>query len=125
VTNRYEAPKLYVTTEDQHVALPKLYGAPAYARPPKIVEETARPLDPDELPLAAVQTEEERRLADLLEEARASGMAPIVARAGSANPAYRPPKSGNGKALAGHAAVLLGRPFRLRSLADRLRRSGR
>jgi hypothetical protein len=113
-----------VTTEDQHVALPKLYGAPAYARPPKIVEETPRPLDPDELPLAAVQTEEERRLADLLDQARASGMAPIVATA-SGNPADRPPGSGNGHAANGHVPVLLGRPFRLRSLADRLLRSGR
>ena len=105
---------MYVTTEDQHVALPKLYGAPAYARPPKIVEETPRPLDPDELPLAAVQNEEERRLADLLEQARASGMAPILVSGKNGNAAYRPPRSN------GHFPMLLGRPFRLRSLANRL-----
>jgi hypothetical protein len=119
----HEGQHLYATTEEQqqHVALPKLYGAPAYARPPRNVEETPRPLDPDELPLAAVQTEEERLLADLLEQARESGMAPIVATApGNGNAAYRPPHSGDR-----HVPVLLARPFRLRSLAERLLRSGR
>ncbi|HET9615463.1 MAG TPA: hypothetical protein VFP22_11685 [Candidatus Limnocylindrales bacterium] len=48
--------------EQQHVALPKLYGAPAYARPAPIVAETPRPFDPDDLPIEAVQTDEEREL---------------------------------------------------------------
>ena len=50
--------------EPRHVALPKLYGAPAYARPPAVpVKPLERPFDPDELPLEAVQTDEERELA--------------------------------------------------------------
>ncbi len=54
-----------MATEDQaHVALPKLYGAPAYARPLAVaVVKTARPVDPDDLPLESEQTEEERQLA--------------------------------------------------------------
>ena len=49
--------------DEQHVALPKLYGAPAYARPIVPVEVTERPFDPDDLPIEAVQTDEERELA--------------------------------------------------------------
>jgi hypothetical protein len=45
---------------DPYFALPKLYGAPAYARAPRPVPDTERPPDPDDLPIAAVQTEEER-----------------------------------------------------------------
>jgi len=51
-----------VAIDEQHVALPKLYGAPAYARPPRPAEDVARPFDPDDLPIEAVQTEEEREL---------------------------------------------------------------
>ena len=47
-------------------ALPSLYGAPAYSRPPRPASTVERPLDPDDLPLAIYQTEEERRLADAL-----------------------------------------------------------
>src|SRR4051812_37859922 len=42
--------------------LPTLVGAPAYARPPALVE-APRPFDPDELPLEIDQTEEERAFA--------------------------------------------------------------
>ena len=42
-----------------HLAFPSLYGAPAYARPPKPVAAAARPLDPDDLPLERERTEEE------------------------------------------------------------------
>jgi hypothetical protein len=49
--------------DEQHVALPKLYGAPAYARPAIPVPTTARPFDPDDLPIEAVQTDEEREIA--------------------------------------------------------------
>jgi hypothetical protein len=49
--------------EPQHVALPKLFGAPAYARPPaEPVVRADRPFDPDALPIEAAQTEEERLL---------------------------------------------------------------
>lgn len=43
-----------MTYDEHHFAMPKLYGAPAYARPPRtLVEATPRPLDPDDLPLEA------------------------------------------------------------------------
>ncbi len=51
---------------DPYFALPSLYGAPAYARPPRPAGLVQRPLDPDDLPLATLQTDEERRLADAL-----------------------------------------------------------
>ena len=49
--------------DEQHVALPKLYGAPPYARPAPVVVGTDRPFDPDDLPIEAVQTDEEREIA--------------------------------------------------------------
>jgi hypothetical protein len=47
------------------VALP-VYGAPAYARPPAPVAVSARPFDPDQLPLQVHQTDEERTIAEHL-----------------------------------------------------------
>ena len=44
---------------DPFFAFPALFGAPAYARPPKAVCDADRPFDPDDLPLAAEQSEEE------------------------------------------------------------------
>jgi hypothetical protein len=55
-----------VSIDEQHIAMPKLYGAPAYGRPPVPVETVARPFDPDELPIEADQTEEEREFAAML-----------------------------------------------------------
>ncbi len=52
--------------DEEHVAHPRLYGAPAYARPPQRVTPTALPLDPDDLPIAVEQTEEERAIAEAL-----------------------------------------------------------
>jgi hypothetical protein len=49
-----------VATDEQHIALPHLYGAPAYARPPHPVVADERPFDPDELPIEAYLTDEER-----------------------------------------------------------------
>ena len=49
--------------DEQHIALPKLFGAPAYARPAPVVEATPRPFDPDDLPIEAVMTDEEREIA--------------------------------------------------------------
>jgi len=51
--------------EDEHVAHPRLYGAPAYARPPQVTP-TALPPDPDDLPIAVYQTPEEREIAERL-----------------------------------------------------------
>ena len=46
--------------DEEHVAHPRLYGAPAYARPPLSITPTALPPDPDDLPIAAEQTPLER-----------------------------------------------------------------
>ena len=54
-----------MSIEERHVALPKLYGAPAYARPPAPVVTGPRPFDPDELPLEVYQTADEREAAVL------------------------------------------------------------
>lgn len=82
--------------ELHHLALPMLYGAPAYARPPTVVH-VVRPFDPDDLPIQAVMTEEER---SLLQDG------PFVQREG-----LQPAGTTN----------LNARPFSLRSLTDRLR----
>lgn len=103
--------------EPQHVALPKLYGAPAYARPKVIpVAETPRPFDPDDLPLQAYQTPDEQEWTSAL-----------PARA------YQP---GGGVQVEGQHATtdhsshtsgprhLMARPFRLRELAGRFLGNG-
>lgn len=41
---------------DYQGAMPRLYGAPAYTRPPQH-QELERPFDPDDLPLEAQRTE--------------------------------------------------------------------
>ncbi len=82
--------------EHAHVALPKLYGAPAYARPPVLKVVTAeRPFDPDSLPIEAHQTEEDREIAKELDESTwtaASDAPSRVARglAAAAGPAVPP-----------------------------------
>jgi hypothetical protein len=48
-----------VSIDEPYVALPKLYGAPAYARPPAPVAVTARPFDPDQLPLELYRSDRE------------------------------------------------------------------
>jgi hypothetical protein len=52
-----------MSIEEEHVAHPRLCGAPAYARPPSAIAPTPLPLDPDDLPIAAAQTPQEQRLA--------------------------------------------------------------
>ena len=49
-----------IEEQQQHVALPHLYGAPAYGRPPRPIDDTPRPFDPDALPLLADMSAEER-----------------------------------------------------------------
>lgn len=67
--------------EQQHVALPKLMGQPAYARPPRHVQLlSARPLDPDDLPLEAFLDGDE------LEHARQLRALPFVAVPATAHP---------------------------------------
>lgn len=55
-----------MSIDEQHVALPKLYGAPAYARPPGPAATVARPFDPDDLPIDAYMTDDERVFASTL-----------------------------------------------------------
>ena len=108
---------------DPYFALPSLYGAPAYSRPPRPLLSIERPPDPDDLPLATQQTEDERRLADALLASR--GYASFVAGAGrglpgGTDPGYQP--SGNGQH--GHTPELLPRRLSLRVLTDRIRTRG-
>ena len=91
-----------MSIEERHVALPKLYGAPAYARPPVAVAATPRPFDPDELPLEVFQTEEERESA-----------AYLAARTYEIRGAER-------QASGADAGRLRARPFSLRAIAGRL-----
>lgn len=51
-----------MSSEEHHVALPKLYGAPAYAQPPKPTALLERQLDPDGLPIELERTPEEQEL---------------------------------------------------------------
>ena len=55
-----------MSIDEQHVALPRLYGAPAYARPQSYASTADRPFDPDDLPIEAFQTEEDRAFAATL-----------------------------------------------------------
>ena len=82
----------------QHMAMPRLMGQPAYARPPRVaVSETERPFDPDDLPLEAFRTDEERALA----ATQRTGMNGN----GGGGDALKPSSSGG---LRGIAARLLG-----------------
>ena len=83
--------------DERHVALPKLYGAPAYTPPVHRPPVTPRPFDPDDLPIAAVQSVEERDLA-----------------------ASAPDAFGNGQHAADDAPSLRPRPFSLRTFAGRI-----
>ena len=86
---------------DEHgqVARPRLYGAPAYARPPVVpVAVSERPFDPDDLPLEAERTHEEH---ELVVELTAQPYSAVATADDQRSP-------GPGRAL------LRGRPFRLR-----------
>jgi hypothetical protein len=107
---------------DPYFALPALYGAPAYARAPKPVLESERPLDPDDLPIAAEQTDDERALAQTLQ---ASGSYQLSGGLGPAGIGYgaltgssgsRGSKGANGS----NGDGVGGRRFNLRALTDRL-----
>lgn len=107
--------------ETRHVALPKLYGAPAYARPPAAVAHTQRPADPDDLPIVAEMTDDERTLADHLVVARQSGRVPGAAPSGTAA-AGTARSAGTATATAAGPGSILPRPFSIRGFADRIRR---
>jgi hypothetical protein len=102
-----------VSIDEQHVALPRLYGAPAYARPPRSVATLDRPFDPDDLPIEADQSEEDRAFAaSLPARAWAPGGVPLD-------------DSDDGRAHGrGHNDPRLhGKPLSLRSIAGRLLKS--
>jgi hypothetical protein len=89
---------------------PRLYGAPAYARPPAPVEESPRPFDPDDLPISATLTEEEKEWVESLPpDAFAPGGGVVIVDEEA--PATSPD------------ATLRPRPFFLRALADRILRN--
>jgi hypothetical protein len=91
--------------DEQHIALPKLYGAPAYARPAPVAVVVPRPFDPDDLPIEAVMTDEEREIAaNLPAHAYVSGgyAKPDRKHRGDDEPTLRP------------------RPLSLRALAGRI-----
>ncbi|MFL5679235.1 MAG: hypothetical protein ACJ77B_01395 [Chloroflexota bacterium] len=94
-----------MSTEEQHVALPRLVGAPAYARPRVHADTKPRPFDPDEMPITAFQTEDERDLVDSLPPRAFAPGGIVIERDGGSQP---------------QGASLLGRPFGLRALAGRL-----
>ena len=91
----------------QHVALPKLFGAPAYARPAIAVAHTPRPLDADDLPIVAEMGPDELALLAALPapDGRVPGVA--AARMAVAEAPSEP---------------LRPRPFSIRGFADRIRR---
>lgn len=98
-----------MSIDEHHVALPKLYGAPAYARPNAPVATAPRPFDPDDLPIDALMTEDERQFASALPaRAWAPGGAivdadgvPVQARDGRVEPAGLRPRALNLKTIAG------------------------
>jgi hypothetical protein len=109
---------------DPFYALPSLRGAPAYSRPPRPVSVAERPLDPDDLPLATLQTDEERRLADALLASRWSD-APAGFRMerelpGGGYPGYQAPRNG----VPETTPELRPRLVSVRRLTDRLRTRG-
>ena len=93
--------------EHAHVALPKLYGAPAYARPPVLTVVTAeRPFSPDDLPIEAEMTDEERELSKEYDTetwtAASASDIEVTSREGS--------------------PLLRGRPFQLSAITRKIRR---
>jgi hypothetical protein len=112
---------------DPYFALPSLYGAPAYGRAPKAVVETERPPDPDDLPIAAEQTEDERALANLLQASGSYQTGNGLRMLGAdgyhgallgVGPGSKGSNGSNGSN--GSKAGVGGRRFSLRSLTDRL-----
>jgi hypothetical protein len=102
-----------VSIEEQHVALPKLYGAPAYARPPKTAATVDRPFDPDDLPIEAFQSEEDRAFAaSLPARAWAPGGVALDGRDGRTHDGDREGRR-----------PLLGKPLSLRTIAGKLLKS--
>jgi hypothetical protein len=115
-------------SDEHHMALPHLYGGPAYSRPPRPVHEIPRPFDPDELPLEAERSDEDGAQADQLlgtawtptsapptkvkGSRRGRGVKPARSSAAGQATAGAIPPAGSANGTGG----LQGRPFRLRGL---------
>jgi hypothetical protein len=94
-----------VANEDRgQMALPKLFGAPAYARPTVPVARADRPFDPDDLPLEAHQTSEDRKVYERIAARPYAGVTGDAVRAGREG-----------------SAMMRGRPFRLGAIAAKIR----
>lgn len=104
----------FVTNDpEQHVALPGLYGAPAYARPPKPVPDHNRPFDPDDLPIEADRSEEDRAA---LAGPDWPGGGPYAATGST---------SADGPGSGRNGATPAPRRFTLRAITERVRRPNR
>ena len=83
--------------DERQMALPKLYGAPSY-RPPKRIDESPRPFDPDELPITADLTADEIELVESLPaEAFAPGGGYVVGEAVAEDQPEEPRRRGLGR----------------------------
>ena len=100
-----------MSIDEQHVALPKLYGAPAYARPAAPVATAPRPFDPDDLPIDALMTEDEREFASTL-PARAWAAGGAIVEGGET------PRASDGHLQP--SAGLRPRPLNLKTIAGKL-----
>ena len=103
-------------SDEQHMALPHLYGGPAYSRPPRPAAEIPRPFDPDELPLEAERSDEDTAWAEQLAGTTwTPASAPKVKgsrRRGAKSGKSAAAANGNGTGSGG----LEGRPLSLRGL---------
>ena len=93
--------------EHKHLALPKLYGAPAYARPSVPHAPIERPFDPDDLPLVNAMSGEDLEVPE---------PAPAADR-GVPGPAPAADREEPGSAP---KPELTARPFSLRAIVDRI-----
>jgi hypothetical protein len=100
-----------VAIDEPHVALPMLYGAPAYARPTPSIDVTPRPIDPDDLPIEAFRTHEEQEIAEALPVYSFSGGGDQATGQSAAYPA-----SSTGK-----RPQLRARPLSLKAITGRIR----
>ena len=122
--------------EHGHVALPKLYGAPAYARPSVVpANPVPRPADPDDLPLVADMSAELTAeltaelvadlSADLPAELSADDLEPLDSPAipATAPTEVEPPDATPDEVgiTPPPAPAIRPRPFSIRDLAERLR----
>jgi hypothetical protein len=103
-----------VSIDEQHVALPRLFGAPAYARPPRMTATADRPFDPDDLPIEAFMSEEDRAFA-------ASLPARAWAPGGVTMDGHSDGRNSDGSREGRRS--MPGRPLSLRSIAGRLLKS--